>query len=60
MSKKNKGIVGLVVGLVIFFTGWAIRSTFIVPENLNKPVGGIVIAIGMSITGYFTYKLLKR
>lgn len=50
----------MTVGLAIFFTGWAIRSTFIVPENLNKPVGGILVAIGMLVTGYFTYRLLKR
>jgi hypothetical protein len=59
MSKKNRKVVWLVAGLVVFFIGWAIRSTFAY-DYANKPLGGIIIAIGMLIIGLFAYKLLKR
>lgn len=60
MSKKNKKLIGMIAGLVIFFIGWAIRSTFLLHSYTNKPLGGIIIAAGMFIVGIFAYKLLKR
>lgn len=60
MSKKEKKIIGFICGLVIFFIGWAIRSTFLMHNYANKPLGGIIIAIGMLTVGVFAYKLLKR
>lgn len=60
MSKKEKKIIGFVVGLVLFFIGWAIRSTFLMHTYANKPLGGIIVAVGMLIMGIFSYKLLKR
>lgn len=53
-------MIGLIIGLVVFFVGWAIRSTFLMRDYTNKPIGGILIAIGMMIIGIFCYKLLKK
>lgn len=60
MSKKEKSIVGVVVGLGMFFIGWAMRSTLPANEYYNKPIGGSIMAAGMFIAGIFAYKLLKR
>lgn len=60
MSKKEKKVVGLVVGLALFFVGWAFRSTVPIAYYHNKPVGGAMMAIGMFVFGIFLYKLLKR
>lgn len=60
MSKKEKRLVGLITGMVIFFIGWAIRSTFLMHTYANKPLGGIIVATGMLIIGVYAYKLLKR
>lgn len=60
MSQRDKNFTGLIIGLIIFFIGWAIRSTFWMHNYANKPLGGIGMAIGMLIVGLFTYKLLKR
>jgi hypothetical protein len=60
MSKKEKSVVGLIIGLAVLFIGWALRSTLPANEYYNKPIGGGVMALGMLVTGIFAYKLLKR
>jgi len=60
MSKREKLRTFFVVGFVVFLTGWAIRSTFIMHNYENKPLGGGLIAIGMFAMGVSAFKLLKK
>lgn len=60
MSNREKHTAGIVVGLVLMMSGWIIRTSFIMHSYSNKPVGGIIMAIGMLIIGWMAYKLLKK
>lgn len=58
MSNKQKSTAVLVFGFVLFIGGWAIRSTFIMYDQVNKPLGGAILTTGMLIIGYAAYTLL--
>lgn len=60
MRKKEKTSIALIFGFVLFMLGWAIRSTFIMANFVNKPLGGAVLTAGMLIMGYAAYRLLKK
>lgn len=48
------------IGFVAFIAGWSIRSTFVMQGYVNKPVGGIMIAIGALVMGISLYKIIKN
>jgi hypothetical protein len=60
MSKKEKSTIALIIGFSLFMLGWAIRSTFIMHNFVNKPLGGAILTTGMLIMGYAAYKLLNK
>lgn len=60
MSKKEKSTVVLVIGLAMFMCGWAVRSTFVMHNFVNKPLGGAFVAAGLLVISYAAYKLLKK
>lgn len=59
MSGKKKHIIWLVIGVIIFAAGWSVRSTFIMQGYVNKPIGGVLIAVGALIWDYCLYKYAK-
>lgn len=56
----NKYAVAVIVGLVIFAAGWAIRSTVVMHSYANKPVGGALIVLGFLILGGSIYLITKN
>lgn len=56
---KKKAII-LVLGLVMIGLGWAIRSTFIIEDYWNKPIGGAMITIGVLVFSITFLSLFKN
>jgi uncharacterized membrane protein len=53
-------IIGLVLGVLMIGGGWAIRSTFIVDNYANKPLGGAMITVGGLIVAMCAYSLMRK
>jgi hypothetical protein len=53
-------IITLVLGVLMIGGGWAIRSTFIVDNYANKPLGGAMITIGGLIVVMCAYGLIRK
>lgn len=43
MKTKHYILIG---GIAMFGVGWAIRSTFLIANYVNKPIGGAMVTIG--------------
>lgn len=56
----KKRLVILIIGMFLFGTGWAIRSTFIMHDYVNKPIGGALIFVGMLAIGICMYWMIKK
>lgn len=49
----------LIIGVIIFASGWAIRSTVIMHSFDNKPLGGAMVAVGFIVMAAGIIKLVK-
>lgn len=56
---KRKRVIFL-IGFVVLVLGWAIRSTFVMHSYSSKPLGGIIMAVGMLVMGISLYKIFKN
>jgi len=50
----------LIFGLIIFSAGWAIRSTYLMKSVVNKPIGGVLITIGLLLMGISVSRMIKK
>lgn len=50
----------LIFGMILFSSGWAIRSTYLMHSYDNKPIGGVLITIGFLLIGMSVIKMLKK
>jgi hypothetical protein len=55
----NKIII-LALGVLLIGCGWAIRSTFMVDNYANKPLGGAMITAGGLIVALCAYGLIRK
>lgn len=48
------------VGAVLFFGGWAVRSSIPKDNWIYKPIGGIGMAVGLALFALFWYRIIKN
>lgn len=50
----------LITGFALLGIGWALRSTFITRDHINKPIGGILITIGSLMLSISIIMMFKK
>lgn len=53
-------IITLALGVLLIGCGWAVRSTFIADNYINKPLGGAMITVGGLIVVMCAYGLIRK
>lgn len=56
----NNYALALLIGIVIFAAGWAVRSTYIMHGFVNKPIGGALICLGFFVIGISLWRIIKN
>jgi hypothetical protein len=56
----KKKIVIMALGFLMIGSGWAIRSTMLIDNYVNKPIGGALITIGVVVFVLSVFWLFKK